>query len=258
MGECIAIVSGKGGTGITTITANLGCSIALLGKKVCVVDANLGNRSLDLFLGMENRIVYDFYDVLNGFDIKKTIIKNQIVENLFLIASPIKDDFSKIKLEQVKDTFEKFRQEFDYILIDCPSGFEIGFQLVTKCVDSTLIVTTPDVISMRCSDKILCSIFNYEIRNPMIIVNKNQTELQNEGIYMTSDEIIDFLGENILSTINYDTRIITSTYKGQPIALDYNSEYHKIFKDMARKIIEINIEEHEQIIQEESTDTKTA
>ena len=156
MSEVIVITSGKGGVGKTTTTANIGIGLAKLGKKVLVIDTDLGLRNLDVVLGLENRIVYNLVDVIEGkCRPKQAIIKDKRFQDLYLLPSAQTKDKSSVSPEQMKKLTEDLREDYDFVLLDCPAGIEQGFQNAIAGADKAIVVTTPEVSSIRDADRII-------------------------------------------------------------------------------------------------------
>ena len=157
MSEVIVITSGKGGVGKTTTTANLGCGLAVLGKKVALVDADIGLRNLDVVMGLENRIVYDLVDVVEGnCRLKQGLIKDKRFDGLFLLPAAQTRDKDAVSPEQMQKLCDSLREEgFDFILIDCPAGIEQGFKNAIAGADKAVVVTTPEVSAVRDADRII-------------------------------------------------------------------------------------------------------
>ena len=156
MGEVIVITSGKGGVGKTTTTANIGIGLAKLGKKVIVIDTDLGLRNLDVVLGLENRIIYNIVDVINGnCRLKQALIKDTQFPELCLLPSAQTKDKSAVSPEQMKKLIEDIRSDFDFVLLDCPAGIEQGFQNAIAGAEHAVVVTTPEVSAIRDADRII-------------------------------------------------------------------------------------------------------
>lgn len=190
MGEVIVITSGKGGVGKTTSTANIGTGLAMLGKKVALIDTDIGLRNLDVVMGLENRIVYNLVDVVeNNCRIKQALIKDKRYPNLYLLPSAQTKDKSAVTPEQMKKLTSELRNEFDYILLDCPAGIEQGFKNAIAGADRALVVTTPEVSAVRDADRIIGLLESNEIRRTHLIVNRLRADMVKEGNMMSSDEI---------------------------------------------------------------------
>ena len=156
MGEVIVITSGKGGVGKTTTTANVGTGLAMLGKKVVLIDTDIGLRNLDVVMGLENRIVYNLVDVVeNNCRIKQALIKDKRYPNLYLLPSAQTKDKTAVTPEQMKKLADDLKEEFDYILLDCPAGIEQGFKNAIAGAERAIVVTTPEVSAIRDADRII-------------------------------------------------------------------------------------------------------
>ena len=178
MGEVIVITSGKGGVGKTTTAANIGTALSLGGKKVVIVDADIGLRNLDVVMGLENRIVYDIVDVAEGIcRIKQALIKDKRFEGLYLLPAAQTKDKSSITPKQMKSLTERLKKEFDYILIDCPAGIEQGFKNAIAGADKAIVVTAPEVSAVRDADRIIGLLEAHEINNPKLIINKVRIDM---------------------------------------------------------------------------------
>ena len=154
MGEVIVITSGKGGVGKTTTTANIGVGLAQAGKKVIVIDTDLGLRNLDVVMGLENKIVYNLVDVIEGnCRVKQALIRDKRFAELYLLPSAQTRDKSSVSPEQMQKLVSELKSEFDYILLDCPAGIEQGFQNAIAGADRAVIVTTPEVSAIRDADR---------------------------------------------------------------------------------------------------------
>ena len=194
MGEVIVITSGKGGVGKTTTTANLGSALALAGKKVALVDTDIGLRNLDVVLGLENRIVYDLVDVIEGkCKLRQALIKDKRFKELFLLPAAQTRDKSAINEEQMIELVNKLKQEFDFVLIDCPAGIEQGFKNAIAGANRAIVVTTAEVSAIRDADRIIGLLESHDIRNPELIVNKIRPSLVRRGEMIDVDSIVDLL-----------------------------------------------------------------
>ena len=226
MGEVIVITSGKGGVGKTTTTANLGSALALKGKKVVLVDTDIGLRNLDVVMGLENRIVYDIVDVVEEkCKLRQALIKDKRFEQLFLLPAAQTRDKSAINEEQMKELTSKLKEEFDYIIIDCPAGIEQGFKN-----------------AIRDADRIIGLLEASEIRNPELIVNRLRPNMVKKGEMMDVDDIVDLLSINLLGVVPDDEFIITQTNKGEPAVINKKAPSGKAYLEIARRILGENID----------------
>src|SRR3989339_1194291 len=171
MGEVLVITSGKGGVGKTTTTANIGTGLSILGKKVVLIDTDIGLRNLDVVMGLENRIVYDLVDVVEGnCRIKQALIKDKRYEGLYLLPAAQTRDKSAVDPEQMIKLCKELKEEFDFVLVDCPAGIEQGFKNAIAGADKAIVVTTPEVSAVRDADRIIGLLEANGLRNPMLII----------------------------------------------------------------------------------------
>jgi septum site-determining protein MinD len=233
------VTSGKGGVGKTTVTANLGAALALRGKRVCVIDSDIGLRNLDVVMGLENRIVYDLVDAIEGTcRLKQALIKHKKAERLFLLPASQTRNKDAVNPKQMKDLTAKLKEEeqFDYILVDSPAGIEHGFKNAIAGADEALIVTTPEVSAIRDADRIIGLLQAAEMYEPRLIINRLSTEMVRKGDMMDQDDIIDILAVDLLGIVPEDEDIVVSTNMGVPIVLTENSRSAGAFRRIARRI----------------------
>ena len=243
MGEVIVITSGKGGVGKTTTTANLGSSLALEGKKVALIDTDIGLRNLDVVMGLENRIVYDIVDVVEEkCKLKQALIKDKRFKELFLLPAAQTRDKSAITEEQMRDLIKQLKEEFDYILIDCPAGIEQGFKNAIVGADKAIVVTMPEISAIRDADRIIGLLESSEIRNPELIVNRLRPNMVKKGEMMEVDDIVDLLSVDLIGVVPDDEYIITQTNKGEPVIQNRKAPSGKAYLEIARRILGENID----------------
>lgn len=243
MGEVIVITSGKGGVGKTTTTANLGAALAMRGKKVVLVDTDIGLRNLDVVMGLENRIVYDIVDVIEEkCKLRQALIKDKRFEELFLLPAAQTRDKSAINEEQMKDLTKKLKEEFDYILIDCPAGIEQGFKNAIAGADRAIVVTTAEISAIRDADRIIGLLESSEIKNPELIVNRLRPNMVKKGEMMEVEDIVDLLSVDLVGVVPDDEYIITQTNKGEPVIKNRRAPSGKAYIEIARRILGENIE----------------
>ena len=242
MSEVIVITSGKGGVGKTTTTANIGTGLALSGKKVVLIDTDIGLRNLDVVMGLENRIVYDLVDVVEGTcRIKQALIKDKRYDGLYLLPAAQTRDKSAVNPEQMVKLCEELRQEFDYILVDCPAGIEQGFKNAIAGADRGIVVTTPEVSAVRDADRIIGLLEANELKNPMLLINRVRPDMVKRGDMMTIDDIIDILAIDLIGVVPDDEKIIVSTNRGEPAVNDGKSLAGQSYKDITRRIMGENV-----------------
>lgn len=221
MSEVIVITSGKGGVGKTTTSANVGTGLAKLDKKVVLIDTDIGLRNLDVVMGLENRIVYNLVDVIEGnCRAKQAMIKDKRCPNLYLLPSAQTRDKTAVTPEQMVKLIDELREEFDYIILDCPAGIEQGFKNAIAGADRAIVVTTPEVSAIRDADRIIGLLEANEIRKTDLIVNRIRMDMVNKGEMMTKDDVVDILSINLIGVVPDDEHIVVSTNTGEPLVGD--------------------------------------
>ena len=222
MSEVIVITSGKGGVGKTTTTANIGAGLAKLGKKVVLVDTDIGLRNLDVVMGLENRIVYNLVDVVEGnCRMRQALIKDKRYPNLSLMPSAQTRDKTAVTPEQMKKLIEELKEEFEYIILDCPAGIERGFQNAIAGATSAIIVTTPEVSAIRDADRIIGLLEASEIRDVSLIVNKIRVNMVKRGDMMSVEDVIDILAIDLIGIVPDDENIVVASNDGEPLVGSY-------------------------------------
>ncbi|MCL2673957.1 MAG: septum site-determining protein MinD [Defluviitaleaceae bacterium] len=238
MGEVIVVTSGKGGVGKTTTSANLGVGIAATGKKVVMVDADIGLRNLDVILGLENRIVYDIIDVIEGnCRLRQALIKDKRNPDLHLLPAAQTRDKDAINPEQMQKLCDQLREEFDYVIIDCPAGIEQGFKNAIAGADRAIVVTTPEVSAVRDADRIIGMLEASELRNPVLILNRIRPEMVKRGDMMTLEDVTDILAIDVLGIVPDDESIVVSSNKGEPAVLDEDSRAGAAFRNITQRLM---------------------
>ncbi len=237
MGEVIVITSGKGGVGKTTTTANIGVGLAKLNKKVVVIDTDLGLRNLDVVMGLENRIVYNLVDVIEGnCRMKQALIKDKRYENLYLLPSAQTKDKSAISPGQMKKLTEELVEEFDYVLLDCPAGIEQGFQNAVAGASRAIVVTTPEVSAIRDADRIIGLLEKHHIKRPHLVINKIRMDMVKRGDMMSVEDVTEILAIDLLGAIPDDEKVVVATNQGEPvIGMDCLSG--KAYMNICKRII---------------------
>ncbi len=243
MGEAIVITSGKGGVGKTTTTANIGAGLAQAGKKVALIDADIGLRNLDVVMGLENRIVYDLVDVVEGqAKLKVALIKDKrFNENLFLLPAAQTRDKTAVSPAQMRDLVDSMKGEFDFVLIDCPAGIEQGFKNAVAGSDRAVVVATPEVSSVRDADRIIGLLEAEEKHNPSLIVNRIRPSMVKKGDMMDINDMIEILAIDLLGVVPDDEFIVVSTNRGEPAVLNTQSRAGEAYRNIARRLLGENI-----------------
>lgn len=236
-GRAIVVTSGKGGVGKTTSTANIGTGLALLGHKVALVDADIGLRNLDVVMGLENRIVYDLVEVIEGVcPVRSALIRDKRVENLFLLPAAQTREKDAVKPEQMKKLIGELVEEFDYVLIDSPAGIEHGLRNAIAGADEALIVTTPEVAAVRDADRIIGMLEAFDLRNPRLIINRIRPDMVRRGDMLSIDDVIDILRITLIGIVPDDQDIIVATNRGEPVVFDQRTRSGQAYFDIARRI----------------------
>lgn len=238
MSEVIVVTSGKGGVGKTTTSANVGTALALQGKSVVLVDADIGLRNLDVVMGLENRIVYDLVDVVEGrCRLKQALIKDKRFEGLFLLPAAQTRDKDAVTPEQMKKLCDSLREEFDFIILDCPAGIEQGFKNAIAGADRALVVTTPEVSAVRDADRIIGLLESQGVSNMQLIINRVRMQMVKRGDMMAMDDVVEILAVDLIGVVPDDEQIVVTTNKGEPASADGNSLAGKAFKNIAGRML---------------------
>lgn len=237
MSEVIVITSGKGGVGKTTTSANIGTALNLLGKKVVLLDADIGLRNLDVVMGLENRIVYDLVDVVEGrCRTKQALIKDKRYDGLFLLPAAQTRDKDAVSPEQMKKLCTSLKEEFDYIIVDCPAGIEQGFKNAVAGADRAIVVTTPEVSAVRDADRIIGLLEANGVSNTQLIINRVRMNMVKRGDMMAMDDVVEILAIDLIGVVPDDENIVITTNKGEPAVSDKNSLAGKAFRNVAQRI----------------------
>jgi septum site-determining protein MinD len=237
MGEVIVVTSGKGGVGKTTTTANIGTGLAKLGKSVVLIDTDIGLRNLDVVMGLENRIVYNLVDVIEGScRINQALIKDKRNPSLYLLPSAQTKDKTAVSPEQMKKLADELKDEFDYIIMDCPAGIEQGFKNAIAGATRALVVTTPEVSAVRDADRIIGLLAAAEMTQTDLIVNRLRPDMVKKSDMLSSEDVVDILRVNLIGVVPDDENIVIATNKGEPL-VGSDTLSGKAFMNISRRII---------------------
>jgi len=236
MSECIVITSGKGGVGKTTTSANLAAALALAGKTVAVVDADIGLRNLDVILGLENRIVYDLVNVIDGeCKLKQALIRDKRVPGLFMLPAAQTRDKNAVSPDDMRRLVTELKLTHDYVIIDCPAGIEQGFKNSIAGADRAIIVTTPEVSAIRDADRIIGMVEAHELPEPELIINRYRQGMVGRGDMMNKEDILEILAIPLIGMIADHQDVIISANKGTPAVFDETSPVGQAFRRIARR-----------------------
>ncbi len=237
MGEVLVVTSGKGGVGKTTTVANLGTSLAMEGKKVVLIDADIGLRNLDVVMGLENRIIFDLVDVVEKrCRLKQALIRDKRQEGLHLLPASQSSDKTAVSAAQMVDLCARIKQDVDYVIIDCPAGIEQGFKNAIAGADRAVIVTTPEVSAVRDADRIIGLLEAAELSNPQLIVNRIRFDMVRRGDMMDIEDITEILAVALLGVVPDDERIIVSTNRGEPVVREKTSQAGQAYINIAKRL----------------------
>lgn len=239
MGKVILITSGKGGTGKSTFVSNMGALLASEGKSTVLVDMDMGLRTLDIYMGLESKVVYNVYDVVSGLcRIKQALIKDKRFDNLYLMAAAPHRDDSRVTSLHMKVLFRRLAEKFDYVLIDSPAGIDEGFALSAAGVDKAVIVTVPEYAAIRDAEVVSGLIDGYDIKEKFYVINKVKPEIITSGMIPSIEEIAGILRMPLAGIIQYDDNIHIAANNGLPIVFKKDSYIYENMKNIVKRITE--------------------
>ena len=235
-GRRIVITSGKGGVGKTTTTANLGAALAKRGKKVVLVDTDIGLRNLDLVLGVEKRIVFDLVEVIEGrCQLRQALIRDKRFDSLSLLPAAQTREKEAVSEEQMSRVIEELAEFCDYVLIDCPAGIEHGFRSAIAGAREAIVVTPPEVSAIRDADRVVGKLpaAGLPLR---LVINRVRMEMVKSGDMMSVDDVCEILQAELLGVVPDDEEVIDTTNRGEPIVLDETNRLAAIYDKIARRL----------------------
>jgi len=251
LAKVIVMTSGKGGVGKTTSTAAIGTGLAMRGEKTVVVDFDVGLRNLDLIMGCERRVVYDFVNVVNGeAKLNQALIRDKRMDNLFVLAASQTRDKDALSKEGVETVIDQLREQFDYVLCDSPAGIEKGAQLAMYCADEAIIVTNPEVSSVRDSDRILGLLASKTRRaekdqEPVkqhLLLTRYDTQRVERGEMLKVDDILEILSIPLLGIVPESEAVLRASNTGTPVVLDKESAAGRAYVDAVSRLLGAQLE----------------
>jgi septum site-determining protein MinD len=235
--QVITVTSGKGGVGKTTAVANLAVALASSGSKVVCIDGDIGLRNLDVILGLENRIVYDIVDVIEGrCRLKQAMIRDKKLPDLYLIPAAQTRDKNAVSASDMNRLVKDLRSECDFVLIDSPAGIERGFKNAIAPADRVLVVTNPEVSAVRDADRVI-GILEAEEKGPgALILNRLNPVLVKKQDMLSADDVLDLLAVELIGIVPEDEGVIVGSNRGVPVSADPKSRAGQAFRNIARRL----------------------
>lgn len=236
-GQVIVVTSGKGGVGKTTTVANVSSALARMGYKIVVMDLDIGLKKLDLVLGLENRVIYDIVQVIEGeCNLRQALVKDKRFSDLYMLPAAQTRNKDEITPDQVKQICEQLKKEFEYIFIDCPAGIEQGFRNAIGAADRAIVVTNPEVSAVRDADRIIGMLESNNFSDIKLVINRLQNDMVKSGDMLSIDDLREHLYIELLGVVPEDKNVVISTNKGEPIILNEHSLASTAFNNIARRI----------------------
>ncbi len=235
--KVITVTSGKGGVGKTTTVANLAVALAADGKKVVCIDGDIGLRNLDVVMGLENRIVYDIVDIIEGrCRTRQAMIRDKRLPELFLIPAAQTRDKNAVSPSDMIRLCDELREEVDWVIIDSPAGIERGFKNAVAPSDVVLIVTNPEMSAVRDADRVIGLLEAEEKPAPSLIINRLNPNMVKRGDMLSVDDVYDLLRINVIGIVPEDENVIVASNRGAPLAMDGKTRAGQAFRNIARRL----------------------
>lgn len=236
--KVVTITSGKGGVGKTTSVANIAVALAARGQKVACIDGDIGLRNLDVVMGLENRIVYDLVDVVEGrCRLRQAMIRDKRLPELYLIPAAQTRDKTAVSPSDMIRLCEELRPEVDWVLIDSPAGIERGFKNSIAAADQVLVMTNPEVSAVRDADRVV-GLLDAEEKGPAsLVINRLNPIMVKRGDMLSVEDVLDLLAIDLIGIVPEDENVLIASNKGQPLALDPKSRAGQAFQNIARRLM---------------------
>ncbi len=241
--QVFVVTSGKGGVGKTTTVANLSTGLARLGYSVVVMDLDIGLKKLDLIMGLENRVIYDIIQVVEGeISLQKALVKDKRFPELYMLPAAQTRNKDDITAEQVINICNELRPDFDYIFIDCPAGIEQGFRNAIAAADKAIVVTNPEVSAVRDADRIIGMQESAEFRDIKLMVNRIRPDMVRQGDMISIEDLVEHLCVELLGVVPDDSGVVISTNRGEPIILNNHSAAAQAFNNIVERLLGKEVE----------------
>ncbi len=238
MTEVIAVVSGKGGVGKTTTTANIGTALASMGHKVLLIDGDVGLRNLDISLGMQDRVVYHFLDVMQGVcKFSDAVIVDDRYAGLNFLSAPHNANGADIDKEGFRSLVDSLRSHYDYIIIDCAAGIDDSFVMASLAADRAIIVSTPELISIRDADCVAARLEGMGLTNVFLIINRINIDMIKKGDMIDIDTIMNTVAVPLIGAVPDDSAVTVSNNRGRPVVLSTKLRCGMAFLNIAKRIL---------------------
>lgn len=241
-GQILVVTSGKGGVGKTTTVANLGTALAKKGYKVVLIDADIGLRNLDVVMGLENRIVYNLVDIVEGkCRIEQAMIRDRKLKTLHIIPAAQTREKDAVTPDQMKALCEQLAAENDYVIIDCPAGIERGFKNAVAGAQKALVVTTPEVSAIRDADRVIGLLEAHMLKDIHLIINRLNPKMVKKGDMMSTADIVSLLSIPLIGVVHESSEVVVSTNRGVPLVHERGSRAGQAFQKIAARLNGENI-----------------
>ena len=236
--KVVTITSGKGGVGKTTAVANIGVALAMHGQKVACIDADIGLRNLDVVMGLENRIVYDLVDIVEGrCRLRQAMIRDKRLPELYLIPAAQTRDKTAVSPSDMVRLCDELRPDVDWVLIDSPAGIERGFKNSIAAADKVLVMTNPEVSAVRDADRVI-GLLEAEGKGPAaLLINRLNPLLVKRGDMLSVEDVLDLLAIELIGIVPEDESVIVASNKGQPLAIDARTKAGQAFQNIAKRLM---------------------